>query len=194
MQNTEEKAIASFDEKEIILKCQRGDKQAFGLLVKKYMRRAYFCALAFVATHEAALDLSQEAFVRVYKAMKRFDTNRKFFTWYYRILKNLCLNYLRDRTRHARPFSEIGEAVVQALPDDGSTALDHLEQAEIRENVWKCLNSLKSHEKEIIILKDFQDVSYKEIAEMLDCPIGTVMSRLYNARKALRTELERYVS
>lgn len=178
-------------ERELILRCKRGDKQAFGELVQKYMKRAYFTALGFVGTHEGALDLSQEAFVRAYKAMGQFDVDKKFFTWFYRILKNLCLNFMRDKSRQARAFSEIGEMSVQGLPDGSQDTAALAERNETRELVWKALNALKPAEREIILLRDFQDMSYKQIAELLDCPVGTVMSRLYNARKALREKLER---
>lgn len=181
------------DDRSFILKCQSGDKRAYGELVKKYMKRAYYTALGFLGSPEAAMDLSQEAFVRAFKAIKRLDANKKFFTWYYRILKNLCLNYLRDRARHARPFSEVGEATLLKVSDDTQDASRMVEQKEIKEAVWRAINSLQAHEREIIILKDFQEHSYKEIAELLECPIGTVMSRLYNARQALKSKLEKVI-
>lgn len=195
---TEDIALApkdktKIDDRAVILQCQRGDKQAFGLLVNKYMKRGYFCALGFVKTHEVALDLSQEAFVRAFKAIKKFDTKRNFFTWYYQVLRNLCLNSLRDRARKARPFSEVGRSLLETVPDSRKDALQELQQEELKEQVWRALDSIKPHEKEIIILKDFQECSYKEIAELLNCPIGTVMSRLYSARKALKTKLEGYL-
>lgn len=185
MEETEESDAA------IISRCQKGDKQAYGLIVNKYMKRAYFTALGLVGSHEHALDLSQDAFVRAYRDIKKFEIGKKFFTWYYRILKNLCLNHLRDSARHARPFSEIGELALADVPDDSPDVAARVEVAEIREIVWRGLNSLKEPEREIIILKDFQNFSYKEIAEILQCPVGTVMSRLYSARKALKSKLER---
>lgn len=182
------------EEREAILQCQKGNKQAYGYLVKKYMKRAYFIALGFVGSHENALDLSQEAFVRAFRAIGRMDVNRKFFTWYYQILRNLCFNFLRDRARHARPFAEISDMELRTIPDKTENAEEILERKEIQEAVWKALDELRPHEREIILLKDFQDLSYKEIAEVLNCPIGTVMSRLFNARKALKTKLKRYLA
>ncbi|RMF67032.1 MAG: sigma-70 family RNA polymerase sigma factor [Calditrichaeota bacterium] len=180
------------DDRQAIIRCQRGEKRAYGVIVNKYMKRAYFTALGLTGNHQAALDLSQEAFVRAYRALKRFDPRRRFFTWYYQILRNLCSNYLRDRARHARPFSEIGETALKNLDDKSQDVFAEVEKAELREEVWRALNALKPNEREIIILKDFRDHSYKEIAELLGCPIGTVMSRLYSARKALKAKLERY--
>jgi RNA polymerase sigma-70 factor, ECF subfamily len=177
-------------ERDAILKCQNGDKQAFGYLVKKYMQRSYYIALGFIGSHDSAHDLSQEAFVRAFKAIKRFDPEKRFFTWYYQILRNLCFNFNRDRARHARPFSEIDENEIKRIPAIEETAAV-VERNETQKLVWEAINQLKPKDREIIVLKDFQDLSYKEIAEMLQVPIGTVMSRLYYARAALKSKLER---
>lgn len=158
------------------------------------MKRAYYTALGLVGTQEDALDLSQEAFVRAYRAINKLDVDRKFFTWYYQILRHLCFNFLRDRARHTRSFSEVGENWLNQIPDGNQDASRLVEQEEMKEVVWKALTSLKEHEREIIILKEFQGMSYKKIAGLLDCPLGTVMSRLYSARKAIRTKLEGYFS
>ena len=183
---------SEFDEYSVIKRFQHGDKQAYGRLVIKYQQRAYFSALGLVRNHEGALDLSQEAFVRAYRSIKKFDGNRKFFTWYYQILRNLCFNFLRDSARHARPFSDIGENQINEIVDNSPNASSQVEQTEMKEAVWNAINSLKANQKEIIILKDFHDMSYKEIAETLNCPVGTVMSRLFNARQALKEKLELY--
>ncbi|MBN2091559.1 sigma-70 family RNA polymerase sigma factor [candidate division KSB1 bacterium] len=179
-------------EHDIIQKAQRGDRQAFGIIVQKYMKHAYYIALGLVGSHEAAMDLSQEAFVRAYYSLKKFDPERKFFTWYYQILKNLSFNYLRDNHRQAASFSEIGEAMVSQFADSSNNLSQQVEQNELHELLWKGINALKPPDREIIILKDFQEMSYKEIAEILKCPVGTVMSRLYNARKALKELMEGY--
>lgn len=180
------------DERSIILRCQNGDKQSYGRLVEKYMKRAYFTALGLVGVHEGALDLSQDAFVRAYRSINRLDANRKFFTWYYQILRNLCFNYLRDTARRARPFSQVGENQIDNIVDSSQDSSLQVEQQELKEAVWNAMDELKPHEREIIILKDFQEMSYKEIAESMDCPIGTVMSRLFTARQALKNKLESY--
>ena len=181
------------EEKTIIMRCQQGNKQAFGILVKKYMKQAYFTALGLVGSHEGALDLSQEAFIRAYRAIDKLNVEQKFFTWFYQILRNLCFNYLRDSARHARSFSEIGEQVISNIIDKSQDASQKVEQNEIKEALWKAMSELKPQEREIIILKDFQEMSYKEIAKTLACPVGTVMSRLYSARQALKNKLERYL-
>jgi len=187
------KTVEASEDASIIVRCQNGDKEAFGLIVKKYMHRAYYTALGIVGTHDGALDLSQEAFVRAYRSIKKVDPKRNFYTWYYQILRNLCFNFIRDKARHARSFSEIGETSIQRLPDSKKNALEIVEQEDLKEKMWTAIHELKENEREIILLKDFQDLSYKEIAETLDCPIGTVMSRLFNARKSLKKKLEKYL-
>ncbi len=177
------------DERQMIINCQQGDKQAFGFLVEKYKQRAYFTALGFVGSPECALDLSQDAFIRAFRAITRLDADKNFFTWYYRILRNLCFNFLRDKSRHARSFSEIDEKKLAKIPDLSFDTETVVERNEVHAIVWKSLYQLEKKQREIIILKDIQDLSYKEIAETLDCPVGTVMSRLYNARKALKAKL-----
>lgn len=178
-------------DEQAIRMCQQGNRQAYGFLVQRYMKRAYYSALGIVGSHDAALDLSQDAFVRAFRAIKKFDTNRQFFTWYYQILRNLCLNFIRDKKRHARSFSEMDDYQMKSLSDESQDASRAVEQSELKTIMWQAINSLKPNEREIIVLKDFQDLPYKEIAEILNIPIGTVMSRLFNARKALKAKLER---
>lgn len=171
--------------------CQAGNRAAYGYLVEQYKERAYYSALGYVRSHDAALDLSQDAFVRAFRAIKRFDPTKKFFTWYYQILRNLCLNFIRDKKRHARSFSEIDEGEIKRLSDESEDAARLAEQNEMKKALWAAMDDLKPHEREIIVLKDFQDMPYKEIADLLNIPIGTVMSRLFNARRALKAKLER---
>jgi len=176
---------------EAIHACQNGSTEAFGFLVKRYMQRGYYSALGIVAIHEAALDLSQDAFVRAFSAIKKFDTNKSFFTWYYQILRNLCFNYLRDTKKHARSFSELPDYQIDAILDTQADTDAAVMQDETKRNIWKAMNQLRPIEREVLVLKEFEELSYKEIAEVLCIPIGTVMSRLYNARHALKEKLER---
>lgn len=174
---------------EIILRCKRGDTKAYGLLVTRYMKQAYFLALSFVGSHEEALDVSQEAFVRVWRKIQHFDDTRQFFPWYYTILRNLCLNAQRRMKTHAVPFSMVWEkgAAESTVADRVDDSLDQMERSVI---IQKVFLKADRKDKEIIMLKDVHGYSYKEIAELLDIPVGTVMSRLHAARSRIRTLLE----
>ena len=169
---------------------REGDAQAFGELVRKYMRRAYFTAVGLVGNHEDAMDLSQEAFVRAFQARERFDIRNKFFTWYYRILRNLCLNHLRQRSRFTEVGTEIGQAGPSHLESPlGADLADPAilaERNELIQHLWEALGRLKPEDREILVLREIEDCSYTEISERLEVPLGTVMSRLFHARKRLK--------
>ena len=178
--------LKEYDDQDLIILAQDGNKQAFGVLVERYMKRAYFVALGFVGTEEDALDLSQDAFVRAYRAIKRFERGRRFFTWFYHILRNLCFNFIRDRKKRAYPFSQVSDHVILQLCGEESGCPDNiLVKKEQSAHLWNAIQKLTEIEKEVIILREFQELSYQEISQILNCPIGTVMSRLYNARKHL---------
>ncbi|MDI6779559.1 MAG: sigma-70 family RNA polymerase sigma factor [Bacteroidota bacterium] len=174
---------------ELILKAQKGNKNAYGEIVKLYMKRAYFSALSIVGSHDDALDLSQEAFIRAYRSIKKFDTTKKFFTWYYKILRNLCLNFLRDKSNHTINFSNLIEDI-ENMSDNKLNPHQQIERNETRKAVWDALWKLQPEDREIIAAKDLLDTSYEEIADLMQIPVGTVMSRLYYARKRLKKHLE----
>ena len=150
------------------------------------MRRAYFAALAIVGTHDDAMELSQSAFIRAYQYFDNYDRSKNFFTWYYTILRNLCFNFIRDkknRREEAFPEDEIIEY-------GGANLLDEYESKETNKLIEKALFKLDETDREIIILKEFESFSYKEISELLGIPIGTVMSKLFYARKKLSQKLQ----
>jgi len=179
------------DEKEVLLRCRRGEKQAFEIIVKKYMKRAYFIALGLVGQHEDALDLSQEAFIRAYRNIKKFNPEQQFFPWFYQILKNLCFNHLKKiRNHRLASLQQITETELAAQRNDDFDPNLLVERNEIKDRVWKAIGQLGEKHREIIILRHFQNLSYGEIAEALFCSKGTVMSRLYYARKALKEILD----
>jgi RNA polymerase sigma-70 factor, ECF subfamily len=179
-------------------RCQRGDAQAFEFVVHKYMKRAYFTALGLVGNHEDALDLSQEAFVRAFRAIQRFDLRQQFFTWYYRILRNICLNHLRKRARAGEIAVNAGEADLDELENPASCGLPDpaaaAEQSELNEQLWMAMRRLNAADREILLLREIEGCAYAEIAERLEIPSGTVMSRLFNARRRLRETLNGILS
>lgn len=166
---------AAFSEKDVLELVKKGNKEAYGVIVKKYMKSAYYIALSFVHNHQDALDLSQEAFIKAFRKIKRFDTEKTFFPWFYKLMKNLCLDHLRKRQRR----SEVPLEGIEAFRDER-------QESEIQEALWKAIAKLPFEQRELIILRYFQQLSYKELSEMTGKPIGTVMSSLYYAKKRLR--------
>lgn len=193
MQQAEAAISDILADRAVLERCQAGDTQAFGIIVDKYMQGAYFTALGLVGNHDDALDLSQEAFVRAYRAISRFDVGKRFFTWYYKILQNLCLNHLRDLSRfvslHPNGREDQGEVRWLEIPDEAADPSVLADRNDLTEKLWKAIATLKQEEREILILREFDGCSYAEIAERLEIPPGTVMSRLFNARKRLKQQL-----
>lgn len=161
-------------------------KTEFEILVKANMKRAYFTALGILGSHDEAMEISQEAFIRAYKHFDKFDRDKKFFTWYYKILKNLCLNLIRNEKRRKKEnFLEYENAYL--ISED---TVVEFEKNEVLQRVQEAMLKLNFEDREILILKVFEDLSYKEIAEVLNIPVGSVMSRLFYARKKLADKLK----
>jgi RNA polymerase sigma-70 factor (ECF subfamily) len=178
------------DDRTLVMRAKRGEIQAFEQLVGRYKRKAYFVALSFVGNHEDALDISQDSFVKAFRSLKRFKVEFPFFPWFYTIVRNNCLNHLRRvRRRDERSLDELEESGFRAL-DTCAQPDEAAERTELRENVMKAIGQLEPHHREIIMLRHFQGMSYREMAETLGCPQGTVMSRLHSARQRLREMLE----
>ncbi|MFG0320400.1 MAG: RNA polymerase sigma factor [Planctomycetota bacterium JB042] len=177
----------------VIREVQAGRREAFESLVRKYMRRAHGIAMQFVQNSEDALDLSQDAFLKSFKAIGRFDTNQRFFPWFYRILKNTCLTFLKRRglvRRLSLSATPDGEPDYELVDDAAVQPSAVLSSGELREQFWQGYEKLAMKDREIIALRHFQEMSYQEIADTLEIPIGTVMSRLFHARRRLKERLE----
>jgi RNA polymerase sigma-70 factor (ECF subfamily) len=174
-------------EQELIRRWKRGDRHAFETLVRRHMSDAFYVAYGYVGNAEDARDLSQDAFIKAYQARARFDEARPFYPWLYRILKNHCLNFV-TRGRHHLSLDDENEHREIASP--AATALEDMEENERRRLVRTAIDRLSEDHREIIVLKNFKECSYKEIADVLGIPIGTVMSRLFYARQALRALIE----
>lgn len=146
----------------------------FERLVKQNMKRAYFVALGFLGSHDSAMEVSQEALIRAYRHFNKFDKRRNFFTWYYEILKNLCLNFIRDNKKKKKvDFLEIRTSDRSLESPD-----EILEEKELQQRLQKSINLLNEEERELLVLREFEGMSYREISELLSIPEGAVMSRL----------------
>jgi RNA polymerase sigma-70 factor (ECF subfamily) len=174
------------EDQKAIRNCQLGNTESYRLLVDKYRNRAYYAALLMTGNREDALDISQEAFYRAFKAIKSFQSGKNFYTWLYRILKNISINNFKRIKRRNLTFSDAEESTGDLLYISPHAGPDEIfEEHEMRDLIWKGLMSLKAEDREILVLKEFQEMSYNEIAETLEIPLGSVMSRLYYAKKKL---------
>lgn len=189
--DTSAPAGAPPDDGPLVLRVKQGDRDAFGELVGRHMRRAYFAALGLVGSHDDALDLSQDAFARAFRARHSLDAARPFYPWLYQILRRLCLNFLRDRrARHAK----LARAAAWLADDAGAKAAEDApdraaERAELRTRIEAAIQTLPPHEREVLVMRELEGLRYREIADLLGIPIGTVMSRLYAARRGLAAAL-----
>ena len=175
----------------LVVRAQRGERAAFGELVTRYMRRAYFTALGLVGNHDDALDLSQEAFARAFRARARIDPERPFFPWLYQIIRRLCFNHTRDQRSRRLELEKAGSWLTDATMGRRPPSPDQAaERAELREQVAGAIERLAERDRETLVLREFEALRYREIAELLGIPIGTVMSRLYRARRSLAREIE----
>ena len=174
----------------LVLRAQEGEQSAFGELIGRYMQRAYYAALGLVGSHDDALDLSQEAFARAFKARATIDPERPFFPWLYQIIRRLCFNHTRDTSSRRKKLERVGswlsDTTMGRGPDGPDRALD---RTELREQVARAIDGLQPREREVLVLREFEGLRYREIAETVGIPIGTVMSRLYAARRSLAREL-----
>ncbi|HVF91799.1 MAG TPA: sigma-70 family RNA polymerase sigma factor [Blastocatellia bacterium] len=162
-----------------IRKCREGDTDAFHHLVRRYQGQAIAHAISILGNREDALDAVQEAFLNAFQALKRFDGSRRFYPWFYVILRNCCYKYAAGRKRRETDDLESAEILLQpgSLSPEESISLE------------RTLMELSSEERELITLRHLDGLSYEELAERLEVPRGTVMSRLYNVRNKLRKRM-----
>ena len=178
------------NETALLERCRAGDKDAFGFVVKKYAGRASGAACVLLGCPHEALDASQEAFVRAWRNIRRFNTSSPFYPWYSAILRNVCRSRLRRRARRRTVALTDGHGDSSSDSDPVLLA----ERNERRDALWRGVMKLSDPFREIILMKHFHEMSYKGIAAALGIPIGTVMSRLHSARRALRETLAGEVS
>lgn len=188
------------DEKEIIIKVREGDKQAFNELVAGHQRRIFQSVYRFLRDYEDAREVTQDAFIRAYQAIKGFRLRCSFYTWVYRIAINLCYRRLRSKQHKIRlktkPLEEplisqegnsFYSEVVSSQPDSCQILISKEQQ----ELIKQALGKLKYKFYQVVVLHDIDNLSYKEIAQIQRCSLGTVMSRLYRARLKLAQYLRK---
>ena len=167
----------------LLKQCQEGSEEAFRDLVERYQRRTYWIAYNMLGGYETAQDISQEAFIRVFKAIKRFDLKRNFYTWIYQIVVNLCIDHLRKRSN--APMVDLD--ALGGTKDETSEHPDEtIGRTEVRGKVQKTLNRLPPKYKAVLTLRDIQGFSCEETAEIMGCTNATVRWRIHRARKLFK--------
>jgi RNA polymerase sigma-70 factor, ECF subfamily len=189
---TDRSRSVSRGDEELVASARQGDRHAFEELVERHKRRAYHIAFDFVRDREEAKDLSQEAFLKAFTNLKNFDGRSSFYTWFYRILVNLCLDYKR---RHKRgPASTFDETVESHLEPSHQPAKprspdQQVLARQISHRVEAALEALPARQRTAFVLKNHQGLSIKEIAELMETAEGTVKVHLHRAVTALRERL-----
>jgi RNA polymerase sigma-70 factor, ECF subfamily len=174
------KASQQSEDLELIQRSQAGDTKAFGELVTRYRTKIFTMVCVMVGNEHDAWDVAQEGFFKAWQSIHRFEGRSSFYTWIYRLTMNLTIDSLRRKGR--REELELNDDIPSFLPGPGINC----QRAEIRERVDAALAQLSAEHRAVVVLKDLEGLQYHEIAEFLNISIGTVMSRIFYARRHLQ--------
>ena len=201
MSETPKKGYEELTEAELIEKAQSGDQRAFQLLVENTQQKAFAVALGYCKNPDDAMDRVQEAYVKAFRSLTRFQGGSTFYTWFYRILMNACIDFSR---KEAKRKQDVGydeglgqgeDSLVSTTGTiEGANPARSLANKELGERIEIAMEKLSEAHREILILREVQGLSYEELAELLGLARGTVMSRLHHARGKLKGYLEGYVN
>ncbi|MHB1300332.1 MAG: RNA polymerase sigma factor RpoE [Burkholderiales bacterium] len=181
-------------DQQLVERAQRGDKHAFGLLVEKYQRKLARLLSRFVRDPAEVEDVTQEAFIKAYRALPAFRGDSAFYTWLYRIGINTAKNYLVAQGRRAPTTTALDNEEVESSEDgeglwEVTTPENELMSKQIVQTVNSTLQNLPDELRQAITLREIEGLSYEEIANIMDCPIGTVRSRIFRAREVIAEKL-----
>jgi len=196
MQTETTLAQVDVSELDLVKRCQAGQAEAFDELVTRYQTRIFAMIYNMVHNEQDAWDLAQESFIKAWKSIKRFRGRSSFYTWIYRIVMNVTIDWLRKKQvkgagmefDDALQLKEIDPAS-KTVPKADPLPHERMERREIRAKIDKAIAQLSPEHRAVILMKEIEEMQYHEIAETLDCSIGTVMSRLFYAHKKLQNLL-----
>ncbi|HUW38967.1 MAG TPA: RNA polymerase sigma factor RpoE [Rhodocyclaceae bacterium] len=179
----------------LVERVQQGDKQAFGLLVSKYQRKLIRLLSRMIRDPAEVEDVAQEAFIKAYRALPGFRGDSAFYTWLYRIGINTAKNFLAAQGRRAPTTTEFDSEEAESFEDgdqlrDNNTPERILMSKQIGNTVNAAMTELPEDLRTAIVLREIEGLSYEEIAQIMDCPIGTVRSRIFRAREAIAAKLQ----
>ena len=178
---------------ELVKRVQQGDKSAFDVLVVKYQQRVVNLISRFVSDQSECYDVAQETFIKAYRALGNFRGDSQFYTWLYRIAANTAKNHLASRSRKSPAYSVDVDDAEHFTGESGLKEITNPENMlltdEIKQTVFAAIENLPDDLKSAITLREIEGLSYEDIADVMDCPIGTVRSRIFRARDAIDKEL-----
>ncbi len=180
-------------DQQLVERVQRGDKRAFDLLVLKYQHKIVGLVSRYLRDQDEVQDVTQEAFIKAYRALPRFRGDSQFYTWLYRIAINTAKNYLVSRARRP-PDSDI-DASSGEFQDNSAVLRDiknpenELATSQLEAVIYQAIDDLPDELKVAVTLREFEGLSYEEIAEVMECPVGTVRSRIFRAREAIEKKI-----
>jgi len=185
-------------DQELVERVQRGDKKAFDLLVLKYQQKVANLVSRYVRDPSETLDVTQEAFIKAYRALPNFRGDSAFYTWLYRIAINTAKNFLVAQGRRP-PSSDVDAETAEQLDvgvrlKENATPESHLLESEIAETIRQAIDELPEDLRTAITLRELEGLSYEDIAKAMDCPVGTVRSRIFRARAAIDAKLKPLLS
>ncbi len=179
-------------DEQLVDKFKKGSEEAFEGLVDRYEKRVYTLAYRFTGNHADAGDLAQEVFIRVYRALPKFRAESSFSTWIYKVAANVCRDELRKQRRRKTVSLENIQAAQGeiAIADNSQSPEEFVERRDLQVRVQRYIDQLNEEQRLILLLREMQELSYEEIAEVLECSLGTVKSRLSRARSALKNKMK----
>jgi len=185
--------LESAEDKALVTAAQDGSMAAFEELVTRHRDQVYARAFSILRNEDEAVDLTQEAWIRIWRRLGQFHGGSGFATWATRVVINLCLDHLRKKRRRAEEsidqISEDAGGIERLMPTEPYNPTERLEQAELRERIDAGLDQLTPEHRAVLVLHAFEGLEYKEIARRVGCSLGTVMSRLFYARRRLAAVL-----
>jgi RNA polymerase sigma-70 factor (ECF subfamily) len=183
------------DDHELVAAARRGDRDAFRTLFDRYHRRAYALAFGVLRHPDDALDVVQDAFIKAHKYLDKFEGNSSFYTWLYRIVMNLAIDHLRKH-RRVKPVELDEQHFAEAAGDEsllpkilGGNPGRALMDKQIRARIDAALETLSDNHRAVLIMRELEGMSYEEMAQAMGCSKGTIMSRLFHARKNMQRQL-----
>ena len=179
-------------DEDLVKQTLAGDQQAFEILVKRYEKQIFSLAYRLCSDYDEATDLAQEAFLQIYKVLDRYDNQKKFFSWMYRVAHNTCINALNRRPKNTMAVEDVSIYMGETT-DTSSQPETYYTNKELRQQIDQAILNLPDNYRDIIYLRYIQELSYQQIADTMQLPLSTIETRLYRGRQLLQKSLNSFL-